>query len=58
MLSKEEENRELQQWGVVLNIARDRKNLSEMPHSNTSKIIENMMDRIETQIRELRSGAQ
>jgi hypothetical protein len=54
MLSKEEENREVQQWGLLLNIARNRKSLSEMPHSNASRIIENMIERLEVTVKEIR----
>ena len=50
MLSEEEKKREIQQWGLIYNIARQRRPLEEFRFSPEERIIERVMEKVEKEI--------
>ena len=54
MLSNDEKKREMQQWGIIFNLTRQRKSLTEMQYSNESRTIEKMLEKIEDKIQAIK----
>jgi len=54
MLSESEKQKEIQQWGLIYNLARQRKSLSELKYSPEERVINRVLDKIEKQIAELK----
>lgn len=54
MMTDQEKRREIQQWGQILQLAKDRKPLSEMAYSNEGRMIEKLLAKLESKIREVR----
>jgi hypothetical protein len=54
MLTEQEKRREIQQWGQILQLAQDRKRLAEMAYSNEGRMIEKLLEKLESKIREVR----
>lgn len=55
MLSEAEKKKEVQQWGMIYNIARQRRSLSELEYSPEEKIVNRMIEKIQEQILELKN---
>ena len=55
MLSDEERKREIQQWGLIYTIARQRRSLAELRFSPEEQIVHRVIEKVEQEIAGLKS---
>lgn len=56
MLSEEERKREIQQWGLIYNIARQRLPLTALKFSPEERVIARVIEKVEREIAGLKGG--
>lgn len=54
MLTEEERKREIQQWGIIYNIARQRKSLAELRFSPEERVVARVIEKVEKEISALK----
>jgi len=56
MLTEDERKREIQQWGIIYNIARQRRSLADLRYSPEERVIARVIEKVEKEISGLKGN--